>query len=119
MTMRVVQWATGKLGTEILQEAIGRPDFEVVGAYVYSPEKAGLDIGTIAGVDEIGVTATNDKAAIMALEADRVVHAPQLQDTMVEHDADVIALLESGKNVTSIMGYHNPRGLDPEVAESA
>jgi len=108
--IRVIQWATGKLGTSILRESLLRPEFEVVGCFVYTDEKAGRDVGELAGLPPVGVKATMDRDQISALDADVVFHCPQLQPTMDEHDRDVAALLESGKNVISIAGYAYPPG---------
>jgi hypothetical protein len=115
--LRVVQWATGKLGSEILREAILRPGFDVVGCFVYSDAKAGLDAGEIVGLPPIGVKATTDRAQIDALDADLVLHCAQLQPTMDEHDADIARILASGKNVISIMGYSNPPALGAAHAD--
>jgi hypothetical protein len=112
-----VQWATGKLGGEILREALLSPGFDVVGCFVYSDDKDGRDVGDLVGLPSVGVRATRDRAAIDALDADVVFHCPQLQPTMDEHDADVARLLASGKNVISIMGYSNPPALGPAHAD--
>lgn len=113
MTIKVVQWATGKLGGAMLAEAIRDPRFEVVGCYVYSPDKVGVDIGTLVGLDPIGVKATDQRDEIFALDADIVFHAPlhRFPASMDQHDADVMRLLESGKNVISVMGYTDPAGF--------
>jgi hypothetical protein len=52
--IRVVQWATGKLGPESLRQIIDHPDLELAGVYVYSKAKAGNDARGLArgaGVD--------------------------------------------------------------------
>lgn len=107
MTHRVVQWATGAMGTACLRNMLDHPDIDVVGVFVYSEAKAGLDVGEMAGRPATGVLSTNDPAAILALDADVVVHAGRI-GTYGSHDAEIIALLESGKNVISINGYSHP-----------
>jgi len=114
--IRVIQWATGKLGASILRSSLLRPEFEVVGCFVYSESKAGRDVGDLAGLPSAGVTATMDRNEIYSLDADVVFHCPQLQPTMEEHDRDITALLESGKNVISIAGYSYPPGVDQNHA---
>ena len=47
---RVVQWATGNVGSRALRETIRHPDLELVGVYVHSPEKSGRDAGELAGL---------------------------------------------------------------------
>lgn len=107
MTFRAVQWATGAMGTACLRNMLDHPDVDVVGAFVYSEAKAGLDIGEMAGRPATGVLSTNDPQAILDLDADVVVHAGRI-GTYGSHDAEIIALLETGKNVISINGYSHP-----------
>lgn len=96
---RVVQWATGNIGLRALREVIRHPDLELVGVLVYDPEKDGLDVGVLCGEQPTGVAATTDRAAIIDLAADCVLHMPRLFDV-----DDVIALLERGTNVVSTRG---------------
>ncbi|MGY2033312.1 hypothetical protein ACW9HR_36775 [Nocardia gipuzkoensis] len=49
------------------------PVMELVGAYVYTATKDGQDVGEIAGIGPIGVTATTDRDRILALDADCVL----------------------------------------------
>ena len=49
MGYRVIQWATGSMGKTCLRAVIDHPDLELVGLYVYSEKKAGVDAGDIAG----------------------------------------------------------------------
>mgnify|MGYP000741706992 CR=1 FL=1 len=72
--IRVVQWATGAVGAAQLREVVDRPDLELVGLFVYDPAKVGVDAGTLVGRPPTGIAATNDKAAILALDADCVVY---------------------------------------------
>ncbi len=61
---RVVQWATGNIGTRALREVIRHPDLDLVGVLVYDPAKAGVDAGALCGEDPVGVRATTDRAAM-------------------------------------------------------
>ena len=58
MTYRVIQWATGAMGTAILRTMLDHPGIEVVGTYVYGEAKAGRDIGDLARRDATGVLVT-------------------------------------------------------------
>ncbi|MFC3172676.1 hypothetical protein ACFOD9_00275 [Novosphingobium bradum] len=99
---KVIQWATGTVGRHAVRAVIEQPGLELVGAYVYDPAKSGRDIGEICGVAPIGVAATNDRAAILAMEADCVLYMPQGADREPAGAIDdICALLESGKNVIS------------------
>lgn len=106
---RVVQWATGKLGSESLRQIIDHPDLELAGLYVYSDAKVGRDAGALCGRPDTGIVATNDIEAICALDADIVFHMPTLEATTDNSDREVIRLLEAGKSVISLRGYWYPR----------
>ena len=106
MTYRVIQWATGAQGVESIRAIIDRSDLELVGGWVHSPDKDGADLGTLAGRDPIGVTATRDVAALVDLDADCVAYMPR--STSLD---DVCALLASGKNVVTTAFLFHPRSL--------
>ncbi len=106
---RVVQWATGGMGRNCLRAIIDHPGMELAGVYVYGAEKAGRDAGELARRPATGVIATNDVRRILQLEADVAIHAGRIVPPYGSHDADIIALLESGKNVISINGYSHPQ----------
>ncbi|MDP9824008.1 NAD(P)H-dependent amine dehydrogenase family protein [Nocardioides massiliensis] len=103
MTIRVVQWATGGVGRAAIDCVRQHPDLELVGCWVHSAEKSGRDVGEILGGAAIGVTATNDVDAILALDADCVVYAP-----LMPNAEEVAALLASGKNVVTPTGWVYP-----------
>lgn len=112
MTYKVIQWATGAMGKTCLQAVIDHPSMELVGLYVYGAAKAGKDAGTIARRDAVGVLATSDIDEILALDADVVIHCARILPPFGSHDADIVRLLESGKNVISINGYSDPGRWD-------
>ena len=70
MAIKVIQWATGTVGTAALKYFIENPVTELVGLYVTNPDKAGKDAGTLVGLPDTGVIATSDIDALVALEAD-------------------------------------------------
>ena len=75
-TYRVVQWATGSIGQIAIRHFVDNPVYELVGVYVTNPDKVGSDAGELAGIPTIGVPATDDLDAIIALEPDCVHYAP-------------------------------------------
>jgi 2,4-diaminopentanoate dehydrogenase len=103
MALRVVQWATGGVGVAAIRGVLEHPELELVGCWVHSESKAGRDAGEIAGVGPIGVTATNSAEEILALDADAVIYTPLMGD-----QDEVIALLRSGKNVVTPVGWLYP-----------
>jgi len=114
--VRVIQWATGVVGAWSLRMIIDRPELQLVGVWVSSPEKDGKDAGELCGRPTTGVTATSDKDAILALDADVVVHCALAVGPHghLPFDDDVIRLLRSGKNVISTVSYFSPLMEGPE-----
>jgi hypothetical protein len=101
MSYRVIQWATGHTGKMVVAATAERPDYEIVGAFTYSPDKAGRDLGEICGIRNLGVTATNDRERILALDADCVLFLAGAEVDVPASLRDVCALLASGKNVVT------------------
>jgi hypothetical protein len=108
---RVVQWATGNIGTKSLRAVIEHPDLELVGLYVHSADKVGKDAGELCGIGTTGVLATNSIDDVLALGADCVLYMPQTCDF-----DDVCRILESGANIVTTRGeFHRPASMDPTV----
>jgi hypothetical protein len=74
MVKRVVVWGTGFVGKMVIPEIVRHPQFELVGVGVSNPEKVGRDAGEICGIGPIGVIATDDTEALVALGPDALVH---------------------------------------------
>jgi len=116
MSYKVIQWATGEVGSLCVREIVRRPELELTALRVYSPDKDGKDAGEIVGIEPTGVIATTDREAIIASDADCVIHTP-LAANIQELDDDVVALLESGKNVISTAAYFAPEFRGQDVAD--
>ena len=76
MTLRVIQWATGGVGRAAIEGILDHPELELVGCWVHSQEKDGRDVGALIGRAPIGVKATRDVDALLALPADCVLYSP-------------------------------------------
>lgn len=100
MPFRVVQWTTGNVGQRSVRAVIANPDLELVGCYAWAPDKVGRDAGELAGVEPIGVTATDDVGALLALRPDCVIYNPKWPD--VDH---LVQMLESGANVVTTAAF--------------
>ena len=74
MAKRVVVWGTGFVGKMIIPEVLSHPEFELVGVGVSNPTKVGVDAGEICGLPAVGVIATDDIDALIALKPDALVH---------------------------------------------
>jgi len=104
---RVIVWGPGEVGASVIAAVLADKDLELVGVKVFNPNKEGRDAGELAGVGPCGVLATCSSEDLLALDADVVVltcAASALTDGL---DDDVIAMLESGKNVIATVGYHH------------
>lgn len=109
--IRVVQWATGTVGSAAMRAVISHPDMELVGVKVYSEAKEGKDAGELCGVPATGITATRDVQSILALKPDCVVYMPESTDF-----DDVCVLLENGINISSTRAeFFHPGKMNPEV----
>ncbi|WP_368834398.1 hypothetical protein [Mycobacterium intracellulare] len=108
MTYKVIIWGPGEVGGTALRAILKRPEFSVVGCKVYSDAKEGIDVGTLAGREPIGVTATKGAGDLVGVEADCVVHTPMLPFDISDTDDEIVQLLESGKNVISAVSYTAP-----------
>jgi 4-hydroxy-tetrahydrodipicolinate reductase len=119
MTYRVIQWATGMLGVEAVAGIVGHPDLDLVGCWVHSQAKEGRDAGELAGLAPVGIKATRDKDALLAMPADCVCYMAG-REWVENPDAtlgELARILRSGKNVVNATwaGLVNPAGLDVEV----
>ncbi len=110
---KVVQWATGVVGTASLKGIVRHPKLELVGVKVYNDNKAGRDAGDLIDSEKTGIIATQDVDEIMALDADCVLYCPMPWDV-----AEMCRLLESGKHVITPCPYWYPFLQDREAAAS-
>ncbi|OMC57221.1 dihydrodipicolinate reductase [Mycobacterium sp. IS-836] len=99
--MRTVVWSTGGVGSIAIDAIRRRPDLELVGVWVHSPDKVGKDAGELAGIEPLGIAATNDADALIALAPDAVVYAASGPERDGAAVPDYLRLLEAGINVVS------------------
>lgn len=106
MALRVVQWTTGNVGRRSVRAIAGHPDLALVGCYAWSPEKVGRDVGELAGIEPLGVTATDDVDALLALRPDCVVYTPMWRDV-----DELVRILDAGVSVVSTAAFITGRSL--------
>jgi len=94
-------WSTGGVGANAIDAIRRRPDLELVGVWVHSPDKVGKDVGELAGGEPVGLLATNDADALIALAPDCVVYAASGPDRDGAAVPDYVRLLTAGINVVS------------------
>lgn len=110
--LRVVQWATGNIGSRSLRAVIEHPRLALAGLYVHTPDKVGRAAGELGGsAIATAVRATDDIDEILSLDADCVLYMPRVLDA-----AEVCRILASGTNiVTTSTAFHHPPSMDREL----
>ena len=109
MTLRIVQWTTGNIGKQSVAAITRNPGLQLVGCYAWSPEKVGRDVGELCGLDPLGIVATDDVDALLALHPDCVVYNP-----MWPSIDELVRVLQAGVNVVTTAAFINGRRLGPD-----
>ena len=109
MTLRIVQWTTGNIGKQTVAAIARSPELELVGCYAWSPEKVGRDVGELCGLPPMGIDATHDVGALLALRPDCVVYSP-----MWPSIDELVRILEAGVDVVTTAAFINGRRLGPD-----
>ena len=109
----------------MIAEIVPHLAFELVGVGVSNPGKVGRDAGEICGLDQIGVTATDDVDALVALRPDALVHFGPTAAYPDDNIRVIGAFLRAGIDVCSTamtpwvwpaMAQNPPHWIDPIVA---
>jgi hypothetical protein len=109
MTLRIVQWTTGNVGKQSVAAIARNPGLTLVGCYAWSPDKVGRDVGELCGLPTLGVVASDDVDALLALRPDCVVYNPMWPST-----DELVRILGAGVNVVSTAAFINGRRLGPD-----
>jgi 2,4-diaminopentanoate dehydrogenase len=104
---RVVQWTTGNVGKSSVEAIAANPTLELIGCYAWSKDKVGRDVGELVGLEPLGVQATNDVDALLALKPDCVVYNPMWIDV-----DELVRILSAGVNVVSSASFITGHNLD-------
>ena len=99
--IRVIQVSTGNIGTHALRAIIQHPGLELAGLWVHGADKQGRDAGTLAGLPETGIIATNNMDDLLALDAPVVCYCSGADSRLGEAVADFEKILRAGKNIVS------------------
>ena len=97
---RVVQWTTGNVGKSSVAAIARNPHLELIGCYAWSDDKVGRDVGELAGIETLGVTASNDVDELLARKPDVVVYNPMWIDV-----DELVRILEAGVNVVASASF--------------
>jgi 2,4-diaminopentanoate dehydrogenase len=119
---RVVVWGTGFVGRMVIPEVVRHPAFELVGVGVANPDKVGRDAGELSGIEPVGIAATDDAEALVALQPDALVHFGPTAAHAQDNIRDIGTFLRAGIDVCSTsmtpwvwptMSLNPPSWIDP------
>ena len=80
--LRVIQWATGRTGSRAMRAIIDHPQMQLVGLWVHSKDKIGMDAGDLCDRPKTRVLATNSLDEIISLNADCVLYYVKINGEM-------------------------------------
>lgn len=119
---RVVIWGTGFVGKMVICETVKHPAFELIGVGVHNPDKVGKEVGHICGIEPIGLAATDNIDALIALRPDALVHFGPTAGHADENIRVMSSFLRAGIDVVSTamtpwvwptMAKNPPAWIDP------
>jgi hypothetical protein len=110
--IKVAVWATGGVGRFAIRTIVDRPNMQLAGGWVHSPAKNGQDLGVLAGIDPVGVLATQDVDELLDSDIDCVMYAAPAGPRPKEALRDYCRILAAGKNIvtTSLPGLVYEKG---------
>ena len=119
MPHKVIVWGTGFVGKMVIEEILDHPDFELVAVIVHDPAKAGCDVGEIVGGDPIGLEATTDVDAALALPADAVAYYGPTAAFAAQNIENMGRALRAGNDVvsTAMTPLVYPKACPPQMRE--
>lgn len=111
-SLKVAVWATGGVGRFAIRTIVDRPNLQLAGGWVHSLAKSGKDLGVLAGIDPVGVVATQDVDELLDSDIDCVMYAAPAGPRPKEALRDYCRILAAGKNVvtTSLPGLVYEKG---------
>lgn len=105
--LRVAVFGLGRVGAIVARMCLERPDLELAGAVVSSPEKNGVDVGLLLGRAEVGIAATTDVERVARDEGIAALVYCGLGDP--EAVSEVLGLFaEHGKTCATVTGLIHP-----------
>lgn len=103
---KVMVWGPGKMGLVAIWEVLQSNAFELVGVRAYSESKEGVDVGTLMGIEPVGIKATTDVDKLLTQDCDCIIFTA-LDTGDFNTDAEILQLLAAGKNVVTPLPYQN------------
>ncbi|MBA6413234.1 dihydrodipicolinate reductase [Parahaliea sp. F7430] len=107
--IRVAQWGTGGVGQSALKAILTSKHLELVGCRVYDDAKVGVDVGSLIGWPDTGVTSTNDSQKILDLKPDVVSY-----NALWANVDDFCMILEAGISIVTTSSFVTGHNLGTE-----
>ena len=85
---RVVVWGTGNVGRPAIRAVAAHRDLDLAGVIVATSDKVGVDAGALAGLEPLGVAATDDIDLACSSDVDAVVYTVNSDFRPVESQAE-------------------------------
>jgi hypothetical protein len=101
MSKKVIVWGTGFVGKMVIRELLDHPEYDLVAVIVNNPEKDGVDVGEICGLEPCGLRATADVEKALAIPADACAYFGPTAEFEQENIENMSKALRAGKNVVS------------------
>ncbi|MDJ0877407.1 MAG: hypothetical protein QNI86_02290 [Halieaceae bacterium] len=119
MGLKVAVWGTGNVGRPAIRAVQSHSELELAAVIVANPDKVGQDAGTLAGIDSLGISATDDWQAVLGDKPDAMVYAANADIRPEEAQRELLACLSAGINVvaTGFYAFLHPGSTAGEVLE--
>ncbi|MFP3987932.1 dihydrodipicolinate reductase [Streptomyces sp. E11-3] len=115
-----VVWGTGNVGRAAIRAVQAHPALKLTSVVVRNPDKVGRDAGELGGLDgALGVTATDDIAAVLAAAPRAVVYAASGDLRPDDALADVLRAIRAGAVVVTpaLYALYDQRSAPPELRD--
>jgi hypothetical protein len=105
MTLRVVHCGSGSSGKRALAGILDHPDLELVGQYVWSKDKVGVDAGLLCGKAPCGVKTSNNWQELVDLKADCLSYFGRAMPGSTSNVDEMLPFLAAGTNVVNFSAF--------------
>lgn len=102
MSISVLQWGTGYVGQASIRSILNNPSLDLIGAWVHNPDKHGADVGTLAGLDPVGIPASAIADELLAKKPQCVAYMATSHGRAAGVVADLTNILHRGINVVNL-----------------
>lgn len=115
-TTGVAVWGLGRAGLAMVRLCAARPELRLVAGITTTPQKRGVDLGTLAGIESVGAVADDDGDALLGRgDVDVILHGGLGDGPQV--GAYVGRCVDAGKSVVTVSGFvHPPTDIGAEAA---